>query len=270
MGLGLTTLLGCRTPVQKKGIEEVNKPNILYIMSDDHAYQAIGVYATLLSNVVQTPNIDRIAGEGMILNRCFVTNSLCAPSRASMLTGQYGHINGVRAWNELDPDRQHVAKLLQQAGYQTAIVGKWHLRSKPTGFDYWNILPGQGRYYNPELTEKGVGKLETYEGHSTDVIREISLDWLDKRDRDKPFFLMCHFKAAHADWEPAERFKDLYQDTPIPEPANLLEKYDNKSKAREIATLKLENMLGRNHLAGHTGDEIEGMSLEQSRRYVYQ
>jgi arylsulfatase A-like enzyme len=246
------------------------RPNILYIMSDDHAYQAIGAYATLLSDVVRTPNIDRIAKEGIRLDNCFVTNSICTPSRAAILTGQYSHINGVKTFTALDPKRQNVAKLLQKAGYQTAIIGKWHLGSDPTGFDYWNVLPGQGRYSDPTLTEKGSREPKTYQGHSTDVICDLSLNWLDGREPDKPFFLMCHFKAAHADWEPAKRFRDLYRDTRIPEPANLLEDYRHPGQARELATLKLENMFGRHHLAGHTRDETKDMTLEQTRRYVYQ
>ncbi len=131
-------------------------------------------------------------------------------------------------------------------------------------------MPGQGRYNNPTLTETGSDKSKTYEGHFTDVICDLSLNWLNKRDPDKPFFLMCHFKAAHADWEPAKRFKDLYKDKDIPEPANALENYTNQAKSRELATLKLESMFGRRHLAGHTKKETEGMTLEQTRRYVYQ
>jgi len=262
--------VGALAPMRAVANESQPRPNILYIMSDDHAYQTIGAYATLLSDVVRTPNIDRIAEEGIRLDSCFVTNSICTPSRAAILTGQYSHINGVKTFTALDPNRDNVAKLLQKSGYQTAIIGKWHLRSQPTGFDYWNVLPGQGRYNNPNLTEVGSNEPKTYEGHSTDVIGDLSLDWLDKRDQDKPFLLMCHFKAAHADWEPAERFKDLYRNTSIPEPENLLEAYQSKGKARDLATLKIENMFEKRHLNGHTKEELEGKTLEQTRKYVYQ
>lgn len=267
----LTVLtMGVLVPMSIAAKETQPRPNILYIMSDDHAYQTVGAYATLLSDVVRTPNIDRIAEEGIRLDNCFVANSICTPSRATILTGQYSHINGVKTFSALNPEHQNVAKLLQKSGYQTAIIGKWHLYSEPTGFHYWNVLPGQGRYNNPILREIGADKSTTYEGHSTDVICDLSLDWLNKRDSEKPFFLMCHFKAAHADWSPAKRFRDLYKDIDIPEPANLLEDYTNTTKSREIATLKLENMFGRRHLAGHTKKETEGMTLEQTRRYVYQ
>src|SRR3954462_2786408 len=169
------------------------RPNILYIMSDDHAAHAISAYG---SRINQTPNIDRIASEGMKLNNCFCTNSICTPSRAAILTGQYSHRNGVYTLNDsLDGTRDNVAKELQKAGYQTAVVGKWHLKNDPTGFDYWNILPGQGAYYDPEfITAQGRHK---HTGYCTDLIGDFGLEGLKTRDKEKPFFLMCHHKAPH-------------------------------------------------------------------------
>jgi len=165
-------------------------PNILYMMADDHAAHAISAYG---SKINHTPNIDRIANQGVRLTNCFCTNSICTPSRASILTGQYSNKNGVYTLNDaIDPNRDNVAKQMQQAGYQTAMIGKWHLKTDPTGFDYWNILPGQGVYYDPTfLTAAGKKK---YEGYCTDLIGAFSIDWLKQRDRKKPFFLMSHTK----------------------------------------------------------------------------
>lgn len=243
------------------------QPNILYIMADDHASQTIGSYATLLKGVARTPNIDRISEEGVRLENCFVSNAICGPSRATILTGQYGHINTVRTFTALDPNRQNVAKLLQQGGYQTAVIGKWHLRSEPSGFDYWNVLPVQGRYHNPIMNEVGANEPQTYQGHSTDVMGDLSLNWLKKRNPEKPFCLMVHFKAAHADWEPAARFKELYKDTVIPEPRNLLQQHRG---AGALAHLTLERMFGKKHLEGHMQSELAGMAVNQVREVVYQ
>src|SRR5882757_8162351 len=160
------------------------RPNILYIMADDHAAHAISAYG---SKINRTPNIDRIANEGVRLANCFCTNSICTPSRAAILTGQYSNKNGVYTLDDaIDPKRDNVAKQMQRAGYQTAMVGKWHLKTDPSGFDYWNILPGQGVYYDPTfITSAGKKK---YEGYCTDLIADFSLDWLKQRDRKKPFF----------------------------------------------------------------------------------
>ncbi len=157
------------------------QPNILYIMADDHAAHAISAYG---SRINKTPNIDRIANEGVRLSNCFCTNSICTPSRAAILTGQYSHKNGVYTLDDaIDPDSDNVAKELQKAGYQTAMIGKWHLETDPTGFDYWNILPGQGVYYDPVfLTAAGKKK---YTGYCTDLIGDFSLDWLKQRDREQ-------------------------------------------------------------------------------------
>src|ERR1035438_3312607 len=192
------------------------QPNILYIMADDHAAHAISAYG---SRINRTPNFDRVASGGVRFTNCFCTNSICTPSRAAILTGQYSNKNGVYTLNDsLDPKRNHVGKELQRAGYQTAMIGKWHLASDPTGFDYWKILPGQGVYYDPIFIEGG--KQTKYQGYCTDLIGDFTLDWLKRRDPKKPFFAMCHHKAPHRPWEPAPKYKDLFAGLTIPEPDN--------------------------------------------------
>ena len=226
------------------------KPNIIYIMSDDHTTQGFGVYGSRLASLNPTPTIDRIAKEGILFENAFCTNSICTPSRASIMTGQYGQVNGVKDLGGiLAPDRQYLAHEMKKLGYNTAIVGKWHLKEAPEAFDYYNVLPGQGDYHNPTLYsneetgekreirfEKGLTRTvnaTTYEGHSSDVIMDKSLEWLaEKRDKTKPFFLMHHFKAPHDFFEHAERYNDYLKDVDIPEPASL---WDNKNNG-SIAT----------------------------------
>src|SRR6516225_643477 len=172
------------------------QPNIVFIFSDDHGYQAISAYGDS-RRLLETPAIDRLAKEGLRFDRCLVPNSICGPSRATVLTGKYSHRNGFynNTNSRFDGSQTTFPKLLQAAGYQTAIVGKWHLVSDPTGFDYWEILPGQGVYYNPPMIRNG--QRVKHEGYVTDIITGISLDWLQKRDKSKPFLLMCHHKAPH-------------------------------------------------------------------------
>lgn len=162
------------------------KPNIVYIMTDDHAVQMMSAYD---NSRASTPNLDRIGKEGMLFRNSFNTNALCAPARATLLTGKYSHKNGqLTNKDRFDGSQQSFPKLLQKAGYQTAIVGKWHLRSSPTGFDYSNILPGQGKYIDPELIEQGVKK--KHKGYVTDIITDLAMDWLKGRDKTKPFYLL--------------------------------------------------------------------------------
>ncbi|MHC4353848.1 MAG: sulfatase family protein [Planctomycetota bacterium] len=214
------------------------RPNILFIMADDHTSQAIGCYGLRLSEYARTKNIDRIAAEGALLKNCFCTNSICVPSRASILTGQYSHINGAKTLSgTLDPDVDNVAKRLQATGYETAIVGKWHLKMQPSGFDYYNVLRGQGRYNNPILFELGKdwkkGGRE-HEGHSTDVITDEALAWLNNRKAsDKPFCLMCHFKAVHEPFYSHDRYRNLYADQEFPEPEDLFWPESPKGKRFE-------------------------------------
>lgn len=214
------------------------QPNILFIMSDDHAFQAISAYDNRL---IQTPNIDRLAQGGMRFDCCFCTNSICAPSRAVILTGKHSHLNGVRD-NALvfDGSQQTFPKLLQAMGYQTAMIGKWHLKSDPTGFDYWNILPGQGQYYNPDLVEMGERKRVT--GYVTDTITDIALDFLEnKRDRSRPFLLMLHHKAPHRPWHPAPRHLSIFNETEFPEPATLFDDYATRSAAAREQEMTLRD-----------------------------
>lgn len=224
-----TLLAGSVLPgVSVVAAETAKRPNIVFIMSDDHGYQAISSYGNAVN---QTPNIDRIAKQGMRFDRAFVTNSICGPCRAVILTGKYSHLNGFRDNNAtFNGSQQNVAKLLQAAGYQTAMLGKWHLVSDPTGFDHWEILQGQGPYYNPGL--KSPGGVTKYEGYTTEIITDRALEWLkNKRDPEKPFFLMYHHKAPHRNWQPGPQYLDRYKDVKIPEPATLFDDYSGRGTA---------------------------------------
>ncbi|RKR13272.1 putative sulfatase [Maribacter vaceletii] len=238
-----------------------DKPNILYIMSDDHTTQAIGAYGSRLAGLNPTPTIDRIAKEGVLLENAFCTNSICTPSRASIMTGQFGQVNGVVDLNgKLDPKNQYLPLEIKKQGYETAMVGKWHLKHAPESFDYYNVLPGQGDYHNPTLySNEGGEKKEirfeedlvrevnatTYDGHSSDVITDISLEWLkNKRDKSKPFLLMHQFKAPHDFFEYAPRYKDYLEDVEIPEPANMWYNGNNGSIATRGENNKLMDTIG--------------------------
>ncbi len=216
-------------------------PNILFIFSDDHAYQSIGAYG---SKINQTPNIDRLAREGMRFDRCYVTNSICGPSRATILTGKYSHLNGFiqNESGDFDGSQQTFPKLLQKKGYQTAVIGKWHLGSEPTGFDHWNVLIGQGTYYNPRMIENG--KKVSYTGYTTDIITDLALDWLKSRDQGKPFLLMYQHKAPHREWAPALRHLTKYDDVTMPEPATLFDDYSGRgtpAKTQDMTIAKTMN-----------------------------
>jgi len=210
-------------------------------MSDDHAAPAISAYGGFLAKAAPTPNIDRIAKSGMLFENCFVTNSICTPSRAAIFTGKYAHANGVYKFTALDQSQPTLPKLMQAAGYHTGFVGKYHLHSNPVGFDYWSILPGQGRYHNPQFVEMGDqhpsghvrrGKRTAYKGHSSDVIGDKALDYLKKRrPKDKPFMFFCHFKAPHDTWQYARRYEKLFADVEIPEPKTLFDDYATRSDA---------------------------------------
>ncbi|HYW43529.1 MAG TPA: sulfatase [Bryobacteraceae bacterium] len=240
-----------------------SRPNILYIMADDHAAHAISAYG---SRINRTPHIDRIAQGGVRLTNCFCTNSICTPSRAAILTGQYSHRNGVYTLNDrLDPSRNHVAKELQRAGYQTAMIGKWHLASDPTGFDYWNILPGQGVYYDPTFLEPGGQK--QYKGYCTDLIGDFTLDWLKRRDPRKPFFVMSHHKAPHRPWEPSPKYKDLFAKEVIPEPDNLYDHYEGRARSVAAVTMRVGENMNQTDLKQALPPDLKGDAL---RKWAYQ
>lgn len=207
-------------------------PNILFVMADDHAAKALGCYGGRLARLDPTPAIDRIAAEGVRLDHAYCTNAICTPSRASILTGQYGHRTGVRSLGDpLDPEIPHLGTRLQQAGYQTALFGKWHLGPDPTGFDDWQYLSGvgqQGTYFDPVFETSDAGTIQV-PGFVTDIITERSLAWLRQRDRDRPFLLLCHHKAPHDWWQFAERHAPRFTDTDIPEPDSLFEDKAHRS-----------------------------------------
>ncbi len=252
------------------------RPNIIYIMSDDHAAAAISAYQSRLAKVLPTPNIDRLANEGVRLNACFATNSISTPSRAAILTGQYSQKNGVYTLSDkLDPNKQTVAKILQNAGYSTAMVGKWHLVSEPQGFDDYACFIGQGTYHNPKLIEKNRNdglsfensKGTTYNGHSTDVVTQRAIEWLNNsRDKSKPFFLMCQFKAPHRPWQPAERYLHLLDSVTIPEPENLLDNYDGRGNYTDSLTMSLEHMT----VTDLKTDIPTNLSRDEQRKWAYQ
>ena len=224
-GAAVAGLSGCGTPEDDKP----EQPNIIYIMADDHAYQALSCYNGELN---QTPNLDQIAQEGVQFTNSFVCNSISAPSRAVLLTGKHSHLNGVIDNRKpFDSTQVTFPKLLKDAGYQTAMIGKWHLKTQPTGFDYWKVLPGQGDYYNPDFIEMGENVRE--EGHSTNLITDFSIEWLEKRNKDKPFSMMVHFKAPHRNWMPDTTEFDKFDDTKFPIPSNFFDDYEGRKAAQE-------------------------------------
>jgi arylsulfatase A-like enzyme len=236
--------LGCLTPAARaQGPAAGRKtPNILFIFSDDHAYQAIGAYNDP-RKLIETPNIDRLARDGMRFDRCVVPNSICGPSRASVLTGKYSHLNGFynNTNSKFDGAQATFPKLLQGAGYQTAVIGKWHLVTDPTGFDEWDILPGQGDYYNPEMIHKG--QKVKRPGYVTDIITDSSIAWMKGRDKSKPFLLMCQHKAPHREWLPALRHLGHDKDRSYPEPPTLFDDYSGRGKAEHDQDMTIAKTL---------------------------
>ena len=232
--------------------DKSDSPNIIFIMSDDHASHAISCYTKNDPKrpvINETPNLDRIGNEGMRFENCFCTNSICTPSRAVILTGKYSHHpqNQVCTFLPMDNSLPTVAKDLRNNGYQTAMIGKWHLgigpEHCPTGFDYWKVLPGQGDYHNPLFIEKDPetpgGKRVREEGYATDLITDYTIDFIENRDKDKPFFVMCHHKAPHRPWIPDEKHKHMYENEDIPIPATFDDDYST-SKARENAHMRID------------------------------
>jgi len=242
-----------------------SRPNILFIMTDDHAAHAISAYG---SKINKTPHLDKLAGEGIRLDRCFVTNSICTPSRAAILTGKYSHKNGVPVFNRFDGSQQTVAKLLQSAGYHTGMFGKWHLGSDPTGFDRWKILPGQGAYHDPVFYTSSARKKEM--GYCTDLITDFSIDFLDQRPKDKPFFLMCHQKAPHRNWQPREDKKAKWAKIQVPLPETFDDDYAGKSDAAREATMRVEDHLTPNDVKEKPPEGLSGRDLKiwKYQRYM--
>ncbi len=245
------------------------QPNIIFIMADDHASHAMSCYG---SRINETPNLDRIAYEGIRFDNCFCTNSICTPSRATILTGKHSHKNGVRSLadaDSMDCRQWSFPRELQKVGYQTAVIGKWHLGhggvSDPQGFDYWNVLPGQGLYHDPEFIEMGQKKV--IEGYVTDIITDLSLQWLQGRDESRPFCLLYHHKAPHRRWRPDQKHAHMYEDIDIPEPQTFNDDYSNRAIAAREATMRVGCDLDPEDLKQ---DPPPDLSPQQFKRWAYQ
>ncbi len=275
-------------PSQAQKTGENERPNILFILSDDHTSQSWGIYGGVLKDYVQNTNIERLADEGVVLDNAFCTNSICTPSRGSILTGQYSHVNQVYTLSEpLPKGHPNIAKTFSENGYQTAVIGKWHLVGEPEGFDYFNVLPGQGRYWNPILKTKenwqdgyeSSGGRE-YEGFSTDVITDLTIEHLNKRDADKPFLMFCNFKATHEPFDYPDRYKALYKNEEIPEPESLND-FGPETTGRTFIGQKLEKLGQRWDNATRDPDNwwttypglpypLDGLDSIQKRKKIYQ
>ncbi len=245
-----------------------DRPNILFIFSDDHAVRSISAYGGDLAKIAPTPNIDRIASEGMLFQNSFCANSICGPSRACILTGKHSHINGFmrNSRQPFDQSQWTVAKALQKSGYQTAVIGKWHLKSTPIGFDFWEILPGQGSYYNPDFIQMD-GTKKRIEGYATDLTTEKSLAWLERRDKSKPFFLMCQHKAPHRTFSPALRHLGSLDDVEIPEPATLFDSYENRSPLLAANEMEIGRHMTWAYDLKVRVEERPGLELPEFRNY---
>ena len=255
--------------------QSAKKPNILFIMSDDHAAHAIGAYGGRLAKLNPTPTLDKLAAEGMLLENTFCNNAVCTPSRVSILTGQYSHVNGAKNLGaKLPEENQYLALEMRRAGYQTAVVGKWHIGTQPKAFDYYKVFHSQGKYHNPEFLECKSPELKeskfTEEGFSSDLVAKSSIEWLKNRDKTKPFLLLNHFKAPHGPFEPAERYHELYADLEIPEPASLWDNQKNGSIATRGFKNELLDQIGssvgdRNTFRSH-GGKIKKAEREHYRQ----
>ena len=252
----VVSISACRT--------EPAPPNILFIFTDDHSARALSAYDTSL---IHTPNLDRIANEGMLFETALVTNSICAPSRATVLTGTYNHINGqIQNGPPFDGSQLTFPKLLQQAGYQTAMIGKWHLKSEPTGFDYWRTLVGQGPYYNPPIAQPG--DTTVIEGYTTEVITDIAMNWLTSlRDTEKPFLLMYQHKAPHREWQPGPDYFEMYDGQTFELPETFFDRYENRSSAPAQAAMRIDNNLSVTDLKIDPPDNLTEAQLAMWRAY---
>ena len=240
------------------------RPNILFLFSDDHATAAIGAYG---GELVETPHLDRLAREGMRFDHCLCTESICRPSRTAVLTGKYGHVTGGTGWAAYDREAHRTfPELLRDAGYQTALFGKYHIGEDPPGFDTFAILPGQGRYRNPELIWK-TGQ-RTHEGHVSDVIVDLAIEWLGERDEDRPFLLCVQDKATHMPWQPAERHEDLFEDRDLPEPDSLFFDLEHPERPASSCHVSIDTL--PHWMAGQWGEPPEELSPRERRRWLYQ
>lgn len=261
----ISALIICTTPFFSFKPKKQKRPNIVFIMSDDHAYQAISAYSNRLT---QTPNIDRIAQNGMLFTNACVTNSICAPSRAVILTGKHSHLNG-KIDNNFPFDTTNITfpQILQANGYQTAMFGKLHFGNNPKGFDEFKILPDQGNYYNPDFITKKQGKIKLT-GYVTDIITDMTLHWLkNERDDEKPFFLAYLHKAPHREWLPAERHYKEFTKKTFPEPATLFDNYEGRGSAAKMAEM---NILTHQNWAGDSKIKPENMDkigLKEAHSY---
>jgi len=290
----LLSFFGCQE--NKQPLEAQVPPNIIFIMSDDHAWNAVGAYKSRLAAVNPTPVLDKFVKDGMQFNNVFCTNSICTPSRANIITGQYSQTNGVLDLDgRLPAEKQYLPKEMKKLGYQTAIVGKWHLKDAPDAFDYYNVLPVQGKYFDPVFITREAGErretidfhggvkrevnVTSYTGHCTDIITDLTLNWLDqKRDTTKPFFLMHHYKAPHDDFEFAPRYKDYLAAVKIPEPESLYDQPDFGSPAlfgengalrHRIGTSVSDRHLYRSYTAQYGTDKI-AKTRDEATSMAYQ
>ncbi len=263
----LPTLLFAQS-AQPSPQAERQRPNILFIFSDDHAIKSISAYGGPLAKVAPTPNIDRLAREGAVFLNSFCANSICGPSRATILTGKHSHKNGFmrNTGKGLDQSQWTVAKALQQGGYNTAVIGKWHLKTTPLGFDHWEIFPGQGNYYNPVFIQKD-GSRKRFEGYATDLTTDKAIDWLKGRDASKPFFLMCQHKAPHRTFAPALRHLGAFDDVEIPQPVNLFDDYGDRSGTLAKNEMEIDRHFDWAYDAKVRKDERGDVQLPKPDRY---
>jgi len=239
----LLNAYACNT--KKEESKSPAKPNILYIMSDDHSFQTISAYGHPISRLAPTPNIDRLANEGILFRQAFVENSLSTPSRACLMTGLYSHQNGQRQLGKgIDSTKTFFSELLQQAGYETGVVGKWHMQCEPKGFDYYHILWDQGEYYNPEFRSKNSnGKYIKEEGYATTLTTDHSIEFLEQRDKNKPFCLLVHHKAPHRNWMPEPQYLDLYEDIEFPKPETFYDDYNTRCSPAHTQDMTIANTM---------------------------
>jgi arylsulfatase A-like enzyme len=261
--LAAIVLLGAALGAAAGGAEAA-RPNILFIMADDHAPSAISAYGSVIT---RTPQIDRLARDGMRFEHAYTTNSTCGPGRAAILTGKYSHVNGYRSntGGRFDGTQQTFVKLLQQAGYQTAIIGKWHLNTQPTGFDFWRILDGEGTYNNPVLIDAN-GR-QTVRGYVVDIVTDLTIDWLERRDKSRPFLLLSQHKAPHREWIPRADKAGLFAGQTIPTPASFNDDYATRGRAAREQTMTIGKDLTRQDLKA---DPPPGLSAQELKDWRYQ